>query len=520
MSNPNFSIESNTPFVDSKIWQLNRQYYDNEGINAWSSGVVPHHLTSNSKIAKTYANLIFAVLEDLAVAKEVEHTVYILELGAGHGRLSFHILVHLNELISMSELELPKYQFVISDVVEKNLDFFLEHPQFQKYFNNGQLDVSYFDADKSIDLKLRFSGKYVDIQSIDQVIMAIGNYFFDSLPNDLFHIKEKKVHRCELSLRSNREPENMTTRELLKSLKLTYTDILLTNTYFKEEVYNDILEQSRLDYEDTHLFFPKMALDCLMKIKNLSKKGLILLTLDKGSHKIVDLDNQSAPIMTTHGSMSFSVNFHAFILHCQHLKGVSIFPSNASFHLQIGCLMYIDNHDKFSRLVAAYKTNVDDFGPDDFNSIKKLIYRHANAMSMPEIFASLRLAAYDSTLFINLLPSIKSKIDSITIEERERLKELMLRTLEMYYSMNESMDIAFEIGGIFYQLSYYEEALYSFNCSKNIFGDSPDNFYNTILCYYQLRKDMHFKETLERAKYLYPDFESFEDLSNLDLGAE
>ena len=138
-------IDPIKPFSESLIWQLNRDYYQETGIDAWRKGIVPHNLTSNSMVGKTYAELIFAFLKDLAAKGQMNETIYILELGAGHGRLAFHILKHLERLVNHVGLQLPKYCFVLSDIVEDNLNFFLTHPQFQIYFEKGILDVAYFD---------------------------------------------------------------------------------------------------------------------------------------------------------------------------------------------------------------------------------------------------------------------------------------------------------------------------------------------------------------------------------------
>ena len=61
-----YEIEAFTPFSESKIWQLNRDFYHERGISAWSEGVVPHQMTSNSRVGKTYAELIFGLLQDIA----------------------------------------------------------------------------------------------------------------------------------------------------------------------------------------------------------------------------------------------------------------------------------------------------------------------------------------------------------------------------------------------------------------------------------------------------------------------
>ena len=155
MSTDFFKLESNQLFSKSKIWQLNRAFYQYKGINAFSEDIVPHHLTSNSLVGKTYAELILGFLKDLAAKGKTKEKVFIIELGAGHGRLAFHILSHLQKLISNYNLELPPFCYILSDIAEKNLNFFQAHHQFQEYFDNGTLDVCYFDAIESKQLFLR-----------------------------------------------------------------------------------------------------------------------------------------------------------------------------------------------------------------------------------------------------------------------------------------------------------------------------------------------------------------------------
>ena len=67
MDTDQFEIESKTLFSESLIWQLNRDFYQENGINAWSNDIVPHHMTSNSSVGKTYAELIFAFLRQIKI---------------------------------------------------------------------------------------------------------------------------------------------------------------------------------------------------------------------------------------------------------------------------------------------------------------------------------------------------------------------------------------------------------------------------------------------------------------------
>jgi hypothetical protein len=61
-----FEIESKKNLSKSRIWQLNRDFYNFHGISAFCEDIVPLHLTSNAFFGKTYAELIFGLLKDIA----------------------------------------------------------------------------------------------------------------------------------------------------------------------------------------------------------------------------------------------------------------------------------------------------------------------------------------------------------------------------------------------------------------------------------------------------------------------
>ena len=138
---------------------------------------------------------------------------------------------------------------------------------------------------------------------------------------------------------------------------------------------------------------------------------------------------------------------------------------------------------------------VNNFGPDDFNSIKQLTYANLSRLRTKELIALYRLSSYDSTFFIKLLPRLKQVSGNITINERTRLAQAMDYVWDMYFNINERLDLAYEIGGLMYDLGYYAEALGYFQHSIDAFGLKADTFYNKILCFYQLRQDQLFFKT-------------------------
>ena len=513
----NFQIEPSTPFSESLIWQLNRDFYNEKGIGAWSHGVVPHYMTSNSMVGKTYAELILGFLKDLGKNGKTSEVVYILELGAGHGRLAFHLLKHLEELVDLAAEKLPPYCYVLSDIVSDNLTFFHDHDQFQDYLQKGILDIAFFDAINSKELVLQYSKKTIQPKSLSQPILAIANYFFDSIPNDLFFIKDKTIASCEVSIDSKEDPAGMETDVLIKHMELSYQHKIVETPIYEDALLNELIEDYKTLATDTYVFFPKNAMGCMKNIEALSSAGLLLLSMDKGYHQKDELENRKEPDVIRHGSLSLWVNFHALSSYCKKNNGQVMFPSFSNFHLELGCLLFLKDKNSYAHLDAAYKQHVNNFGPDDFNSIKQMAYTNVSKLALKELIALYRLSAYDSTFFIKLLPRLKQVIGSISFKERRRISETLDSVWNMYFYINEDYDLAYEIGGMFYDLGFYKEALQYFGHSIQLFGKKADLYYNEALCYYQLREEKLFYKTWDEGKLAFPDFKRFENFEKLDM---
>jgi len=512
-----FTLESNQPFSKSLIWQLNRDFYHESGILAWSNDIVPHHMTSNSKVGKTYAELIFGFLKDVATKKKSDEIVYMLEMGAGHGRLAFHILSHLEKLLNNTKSKTAKYCYVLSDIVEDNLTFFDDHVQLQGYFRRGVLDTAYFNASESQEIVLRKSQMTINPGALKQPILAIANYFFDSIANDLFYIENRIISACSVSIQSKEDPKEATAEERIKSMEISYQKKEQSTPFYDDQVLNELLEDYRNILKKSYLFFPEKAIKCIQQLRNFSQQGLILLTMDKGYHEARDIMNKPEPDIVTHGSFSLWVNYHAFNLYCENQGGKALFPSFSNFNLDIGCLIFLPKSDTYTETSAAYEQFVNNFGPDDFNSIKRMAYFNIGRLKLTELIALYRLSAYDATFFIKLLPRLKHLAKTISFNERKRIAQTLHRVWEFYFNINEPLDLAYELGGLFYDLGFYSEALTHFQHSVDSFGTKADTFYNQALCHYQLKEDILFYKALNSGKVAFPEYARFGELEKLDM---
>jgi tetratricopeptide (TPR) repeat protein len=513
-------LEANVPFAESIIWDINRTYYQDAGLSAWSESTVPHNMTSNAYVGKTYAGLILGFLRDIAKNKlTTVEKIYIVELGSGHGRLAFHILSHLEYLISLENIVLPSYCYVLTDIVESNLTFFDQHHQFQKYLDLGLLDTGYFDGTKSKEIVLKRSKINIHQQSIQYPLIAIANYFFDSLPNDLYFIQHGKALPCNLTVESYQEIDKETPTTFLKHLKTTVHKDEINQNQENNPFIAQLLAEYSEKLTETYVLIPRLALQCMDILRSFSKEGLLLISMDKGFANIADLAGRPEPEIIRHGSFSLYVNFHALGRYCDVKNGLKLFAASGDSSLQMACMLMLNNPHAYTETLKAYDQYVSDFGPDDYNVTKKMLYRLVKELSLIELIAGIKLGHYDSTLFLQLLPFIKKKSDSMTKEDRSNLSDALHKIDQSFFDINEPISASYEIAGLFYDLGYHQEALDVFDRMTLSSGNVADIFYNKILCYYQLRQDKLFIATLIEAKLAFPNFEKYAELDLLDLSA-
>ena len=80
-------IQQHTRLSASLLWQLQARFYEEKGMACWSQGIVPHYVSSHPFLAHCYAKMIIQRL-----SSGQSGPVYLLELGAGSGRFTFHFL--------------------------------------------------------------------------------------------------------------------------------------------------------------------------------------------------------------------------------------------------------------------------------------------------------------------------------------------------------------------------------------------------------------------------------------------
>ncbi len=483
-----------SPFSQSLIWQLQRDYFENAGITAWQSGEVPHYVSSNPVVGKTYAEIILAFLKDRSLQGHAEETVYLLELGAGHGRLGYHFLKHIEKYQEQSAVRLPPFCYVLSDFTAANLEFWKTHPRLQPYIQKGWLDFALFNAES--DTELTLSERVIRNGELNQPVVVLANYFFDTIPQDLFRIQKDQIEQALLSVSSNKNPKETSPADLISSLTLEYTYQKVDQPVYKDRpILNELLIYYQDHLTDTHLLLPHIGIQCLERLKSLSTSGLLLLTADKGEHHLSNLNYILPPQLSRHGSFSLNVNFHALKWYGEYQEGLSLFPLHQHHSLDLGCILIMDNAHNYLETITSYDKVVQDFGPDDYFDIKKLVEKGLGSLSFRDVMAVVKLSGYDARIFQQMLPDMYDQLEHITANDRWNLLLAIPRIWDTFFPILEEEDLAANLGDLLVQLQFPKEALLYYQKSFSLYGRKTEVRFNEAICHWLL-EDRNMARTI------------------------
>jgi len=283
--------------------------------------------------------------------------------------------------------------YVLTDLAERNLDFVRRHPRLQAYYESGLLDLAPFDINQSTELHLQRRGRTIAAGSLDRPLIAIANYLFDSIPQDLFYINDQHCYQGLVSLFTKEDPTTLSQEQLLEQLHYRYAYQELTEAPYQEPYLQRLMAVYQRSLSDTHLLFPMVGLRGLHRIRALSNSGLLFLSADKGRHRLSALQGQQPPrLMPHHGAFSLNVNYHAFKIYCEQSGGIALFPDYRHRSLIVSALLLLDEAGSYTETQHAYQRHVQEFSPEEFHTITKHARKAIPEMSAEEILAYVRLS--------------------------------------------------------------------------------------------------------------------------------
>ncbi|MGE7056749.1 SAM-dependent methyltransferase, partial [Paenibacillus glucanolyticus] len=420
-------------FSEAPIWDLQRTYYEELGMKAWNNDQVPQYITSNPMIATAYAEVIFGFLRDRANQGDMTEPVTILELGAGAGRLGYHILHKLCELRDYAGIALPPFRYVMTDLPQKNVSAWNQHPAMQTYIEQGLLDFARFDAVHDKELNLVVSKTTIRTGDLKQPLLIIANYFFDGIPQELIYVGEGKIFESDVVIDFPEQYEKLKPSEALERMKLAFEHQRAPKYEEETYPYRDVIAHYQQELEDSHILFPEVGLNCLERLNQLSTSGFLLLTADKGDHRLENWKFAEPPQLIYHGSFSLTTNYHA-LQHVFEQRGAeAIFPTQHYKNINIGCILMLEEPTTYANTRLAYRQFIERFGPDEFFLLKEWIDRNIESMGIQQILSFWRLGGYDAEFFIQSAKRISNLLPEANDEEMLDIRKGIYIMWSSYY---------------------------------------------------------------------------------------
>lgn len=424
----------------SVIWEIQRAYFLANGMRAWQDNVVPHYISSNPYIARTYGRIVLGYLRDFTAvpgALNLDEPIYIIELGSGSGRLAYHFLTRFFPLLKRSPLANLDVRYVMTDFVPEIVEFWQQHERFQPWIEAGILDVGLFDAADLRPVTLRNSRKTLLPESVQNPLILIANYFFDSIPQDCFTVEDGQLCENLLTVYSSEREVDTTDAAVWEQLRLNYESFPLQQPYYAVEAYNLILENYEAIMPDTALTFPNLALDCLRFWQGYGEGRNLLLSGDWGYTLAESLVGQEAPLPNRHGSFSMMVNYDAIKQYVLLEGGLVLHPPHYQDNLQVGAYLLGERPQQAVETRLAFSEAVAAGGPDDFYSLKTTFEGKYEMLSLPQLLALLRVSSWDAVIFEECFPALLAKVEKVSPAWYEDIYETLKQIWQGYLPLGE-----------------------------------------------------------------------------------
>jgi tetratricopeptide (TPR) repeat protein len=510
-------LEENKPLSQSMLWNLQTDFFANQGPEAWSKGIVPQYITTNPYIANLYAKTVFGYCRDYVARNDIDKnsTIYIMELASGVGRFTYTFLKRFLHILENSSLKSLKFKYIVTDFSEKNIDYWQNHSFLKPYFDSGVLDCATFDIAKDEKVQLRNSGEVLSAGNLKNPLILIANYTFDSLPQDTFYVSKETIYEGLITITRPDIEVNSEDKSILAGLDYYYTDNeIKTSDYYEDDDFNNILLYYKDQLEDTSFSLPIIALRCISRLKKIFNDDIILISADKGYKNEKSMLKNSHPFLSKHGCISMTVNFHSLEKYFENLGGKALHSIYEHENINMSLFLLSKSTHDFVETTMAYNEIIESIGPDDFYIIKKAVVPLGESLETKQLLTFLRFTVWDARTFQEFYNILLERID----EENFPIEELIIvinKVWEHYFPIGEEGDLAYYIGSLLSYIGHDTDALRFFEYSYEIYGASAEIYYNIALSYLNLSQVKKALDFIEKSLELDPALEDSTTLKKL-----
>jgi hypothetical protein len=513
------SSSSSSPFKrfsETVLWDMQRGFYEEEGVKCWQETVVPNFVSSNCFIAQAYASAILSFLRDYWMGRAQDggpppEPVYIVEVGAGSAKLSY-VLVH--KLLKMRRHWPCEgcFKYLVTDISSSNFDFWLNHPSLQRLTQAGLVDFGLWDGELGGPLRMELSGKELKPGEQAHPVICVANYVFDSLKQDAFRVMDGTLFEVLCSV----DDHTLAARGNPKALPYVKCDWRASpashDNYYKDRpVWNSLLEDAVAEHSTGSASFllPVGSLRLIENLRSLAGGGrLAVLAGDKGHTTPLEIAGTRNPHIAMHGSFSCMVNFMALRKFCGDTGGwVHSAPHTEGFKC---CAMVLgmgsEQECGLDRFRMSIRRLLGSFGPDGFSALQRCMKEELKGVRLRTALSILRLSQFDPDVFYKFKQTLIDDTRQASSKLQADIRRDMEEVYACHFPLQPSKDIAFEIGRVFMELKDFVRAAQLFRDSQRSCGVHHVSWFNMGVCHRYLNQFKLADECFAESLLLCPDY--------------
>jgi tetratricopeptide (TPR) repeat protein len=421
------------------------------------------------------------------------------------------------KLLDSSSLPKIKICYVMTEIVSGNIEFWKQHPCLKTYFDLGVLDSAFYHDSQNEFIHLMHRNETLSKETLVNPLILICNYFFDSIPQDLFRFNNGQLEEGLITL-SVTEDESTSHLNPLIINKLmyhySYQPILSSRSnYYEIPEFNTFLKSYSQTFEGVPFLFPVGAFRVLRTFIEWSQFRLLLLAGDKGVCTEEQIRQSGDPKLALHGSFSFPVNFHSIIAFfrtqidlCSDIgdgRGTTLLTSfpDTMFTIMAGVLGNKDAH--FPETILAFQEHIDRFEPIDYFKFVSLTEEKWKEPPLDHILLLIKLGNWDANVVLSFFPAIRQAIVSATEKQKQLLCATIDKVYEHFYPIGPSTgDFVLDLGVLLFEMQYFEKSKNFFYSSMQISGVNATALKNIAACYQMLGNFQKAKEYKLKAVWM------------------
>lgn len=477
-------LDKNERLSDCSIWPMLEQVYSTgPGRALWEA--IPFFPTSNAFAAECYADLIVSFLRDYCPQLDRAEPVYIIELGCGSGCFSFYLLKELfRKLNCFSDLSEVNVRYVMTDFTPAAIGDCRLDESFAQFRERGSLSFALFKPEEQFEL-VTYGGTTLASDTIKNPVLVIANYFFDSLRQDAFRIRNGRLQEV-LHTFFRRFDKKAGGFEQLEKLE-SYRDI--EEDYYDDEVLDGILRFYQQRFKNATIIFPLGAFRVLDNLRRLSNRNFVLLSTDRGFTResyVAGLWQQ--PFQCERSYFSYPVNYYAIRKYFEHYGGVSFASSGDSLcvHTQLSCML-AEPGFKLEQTSYCFTEGIARRNPINFLFDCQDFLTGLDIASPQECVAAyialVRLCNCDPIAFVHCAEKIQKHLDGIPRHVASDLSAMLNMVEENFFHITQWHDSLYWIGRLRFALQEYDGAISALSRSISEYGENTNSLFYLAACH-------------------------------------